>query len=207
MLMVSQDICGHFGHGLHAHANYISMVVNHYPMNQCAAFAQKTCLMQRCTCEAQCYEHIAAYNLYCIPEPWTVLRYFNPDSHVPSPSTTVSSTTHSPFSPHTMPSSNHSTAMFSNATSIPITLTYIPSSSPNINPPYSYNDTVIFTPTGQPIVELTVPQIKACSHSEVENSYGVQYQDDDFSVNIQDSRERFHQDYAYIRHGCLGRST
>ncbi|KAK0183929.1 hypothetical protein F5146DRAFT_1229000 [Armillaria mellea] len=66
-----------------------------------------------------------------------------------------------------------------------------------LNPSYPHSDTVIVTATPQPIVELTVPQIEARSHIEVENSYGVQYQDDDFSVNVQDSRERFRRDYAY----------
>ncbi len=46
VLTVPQDICGHCGHGIHAHADYVSIVVNHYPANQCAAYAQKVCALQ-----------------------------------------------------------------------------------------------------------------------------------------------------------------
>ncbi|PBK77636.1 hypothetical protein ARMSODRAFT_946477 [Armillaria solidipes] len=51
--LLDQNICGLCGHGIHAHADYVSIVVNHYPANQCAAYVQRTTLMQRCTCEAQ----------------------------------------------------------------------------------------------------------------------------------------------------------
>ncbi|KAK0483157.1 hypothetical protein IW261DRAFT_1461782 [Armillaria novae-zelandiae] len=79
MLMLSQDICGRCRHGVHAHVNYISTVVNNYPGNRCAAYAEKTRLTQDCTCGAQFYDHIATYNLYRLREPWTViLEYFNP---------------------------------------------------------------------------------------------------------------------------------
>ncbi|KAK0240641.1 hypothetical protein EDD85DRAFT_1021850 [Armillaria nabsnona] len=194
--LLDQNICGHCGHGIHAHADYVSTVINHYPANQCAAYAQTTHLMQFCTCGAQFYEHIAAYNSYCIPEPWTVLRYFNPDGNVPSPSATTSSAANSPFSPNTTPSSNYSTTMFSgDATDTPFSPAYMPPPSPNVNASYPYGGTVIFTP--QPVVQFAIPQIEADSRSEVENPYGVQYQDDDFSVNVQDSRARFHQDYPY----------
>ncbi len=43
VLTVSQLVCGLCGHGIHAHADYISIVVNHYPANQCAAYAQQVC--------------------------------------------------------------------------------------------------------------------------------------------------------------------
>ncbi len=163
--------------------------------------------MQFCTCGAQFYEHIPTYNSYRIPDPLTVLRYFNSDGNVPSPSATTSSYSNdasSPFSQNTTPSSNYSTTMFSgDATDIPFTPAYMPAPSPNVNPSYPYGDTVIFTPTPQPVVQFTIPQIEARSDSEVENSYGVQYQDDDFSVSIQDSRARFHQDYSYsATHGA-----
>ncbi|SJL04574.1 uncharacterized protein ARMOST_07941 [Armillaria ostoyae] len=203
--LLDQDICGLCGHGIHAHADYVSTVVNHYPANQCAAYAQKTRLTQRCTCEAQFCEHIATDNSYRLPEPWTVLDYFNPDSNGPSPSATLSSYSNddnSPFSPNTTPSSNYSTTMSSrNPTDIPPTPTYIP--FPNANPFYPYGDTVIFTPIPQPVIQTAITQIGAHSHSEVENSYGVQYQDDNFSVNVQDSRASFRQDYPYsAAHGA-----
>ncbi len=57
--------------------------------------------MQFCTCGTQFYKHITTYNLYCIPDPLTVLRYFNSDGNVPSPSATMSgyiNAANSPFS-------------------------------------------------------------------------------------------------------------
>ncbi|KAK0434965.1 hypothetical protein EV421DRAFT_1272356 [Armillaria borealis] len=158
-------------------------------------------MMQYCTCGTQFFEHAGTYNSYHIPDPWTVLRYFNPDNNDPPlgiTSSGYSNGANSPFSPTTTSSSNYSTAMFSgDATDIPFTPPYMPSHPPNVNPSYPYGDTVFFTPTPQPVVQLAIPQIEAHSHSEVENSYGVQYQDDDFSVNVQDSRTRFHQGYPY----------
>ncbi|KAK0445552.1 hypothetical protein EV421DRAFT_330160 [Armillaria borealis] len=205
MLTFFQDICGRCEHGIHAHADYVSTVVNHYPPNQCAAYAQKTRLMQFCTCGARFCEHTATYNPYQVPEPWTVLDYFNADSDGPPPSATSSyyNDANSPFSPNITPSSVYSTTMFSgDTTDIPFTPVYMPSPFPNVNPSYPYGDTVIFTPTPQSFVQLAIPQIEARSHSEVENSYGVQYQDGNFSVNVQDSSARFHQDYPYsVAHG------
>ncbi|PBK96329.1 hypothetical protein ARMGADRAFT_1076509 [Armillaria gallica] len=148
---LDQTICSHCGHSIHVHADYVSTVVNHYPANQCAAYAQTTHLMQFCTCGAQFYEHIAAYNSYRILELWTVLCYFNSDGDVSSPSATMSSysnAANSPFSPNTTPSSNYTATMSSSDTmDIPFTPAYMPSPSPNANPSYPYGDTVIFTPT------------------------------------------------------------
>ncbi|KAK0197593.1 hypothetical protein F5146DRAFT_1218421 [Armillaria mellea] len=188
-LLLDQNICGHCGHGIHTHADYISTVVSHYPANRCTAYAQKTYMMQLCTCGTQLFKHSPTYNSYRIPEPLTVLRYFNPDGHVPSPSTTATSAANSPFSPNTMPSSNYGTAMFSgDATDIPFTPAYMPSPSPNINPSHPNGDTVIFAPAPQSVVQLASPQIGA---QEVEHSYGVQFQDDNLGGNDQDSRPRF----------------
>ncbi|KAK0433123.1 uncharacterized protein EV420DRAFT_1654977 [Desarmillaria tabescens] len=78
------------GHGIHAHTDYVSTVVHHYPMNQCAAFVQQTSMEQRCTCGVRFCEHITINNSYRFPEPWTVLDYFNPDSDSPSPSAIAS---------------------------------------------------------------------------------------------------------------------
>ncbi|KAK0445566.1 hypothetical protein EV421DRAFT_2034565 [Armillaria borealis] len=188
--LLDQNICGVCGHGIHAHADYVSPFVNHYPANQCAAYAQKTHMMQFCTCGTQFFEHVGAYNSYHISEPWTVLRYFNPDNSGPPLSITssgYSNGANNPLSPNTVPSSNYSTPMFSgDATDIPFTPPYMPSPSPNVNASYPYGDT-----------------IETHSHSEVENSYGVQYQDDNLSVNVQDSRARFFQDYPYsAAHGA-----
>ncbi|PBK58470.1 hypothetical protein ARMSODRAFT_1091206 [Armillaria solidipes] len=198
-LLLDQNICDHCGHGIHAHADYVSPFVNHYPANQCAAYAQKTHMMQFCTCGTQFFEHVGTYNSYHIPDPWTVLRYFNPDNNGSPLNITLSgysNDANSPFSPNTAPSSNYSTPIFSgDASAVPLAFTpiYMPSPSPNANSSYHYGDTVIFAPTPQPVVQMAIPQIEA---QEVEHSYGVQYQDHNFSVNVQDSSMGFRQDYA-----------
>ncbi|KAK0225253.1 hypothetical protein EDD85DRAFT_857113 [Armillaria nabsnona] len=175
-------------------------------------YAQTTHLMQFCTCGAQFCEHIGTYNSYRIPEPWTVLRYFNPDSDGPPPSATSSSysdNANSLFSPNTTPSYNHSTTMFSvDATDISFTPPYMPSPSPNANPSYPYGDTTIFPPIPQPVIQTAITQIEGYSHLELENSSDVQYQDDDFSVSVQDPSARFHQNRPHsTAHGaetCTG---
>ncbi|KAK0483150.1 hypothetical protein IW261DRAFT_1461708, partial [Armillaria novae-zelandiae] len=195
--LLDQLVCGLCEHGIHAHADYFSTVVNCYPSNQCAAYAQTTHLGQRCTCEAQFYEHIATDNWYQLAEPSTVLDYFNPDpTGLQSPNATMSNDANNPFFPNTTSSSSYSTSMsYGNATSTPFTLTYMPSTSPYIDPYYPYyDDAVIFTPIPQPVAQIAMPQIEAHPRLEVENSYSVQYQDHSFRVNVQDSRPRSYQD-------------
>ncbi|KAK0483152.1 hypothetical protein IW261DRAFT_1461733 [Armillaria novae-zelandiae] len=101
--LLDQDICGRCGHGVHAHVDYLSTIVNNYPGNRCAAYAQKTRLTQDCTCGAQFWEHTAAYNAYRLSEPLTVLDYFNPGSIISPSATTISyaDDANSPFSPRT----------------------------------------------------------------------------------------------------------
>ncbi|PBK87476.1 hypothetical protein ARMGADRAFT_1085496 [Armillaria gallica] len=55
--------------------DYVSMIVNHYPATQCAAYVQKTPLTQRCTCGTWLSDHVAIDNLYCSEEPWNVLDH------------------------------------------------------------------------------------------------------------------------------------
>ncbi|KAK0434967.1 hypothetical protein EV421DRAFT_2022792 [Armillaria borealis] len=136
VLTFFQDICGLCEHGIHAHTDYVSTVVNHYPANRCVAYAQKYC-----TCEAQFCEHIATYNPYRLPEPWTVLDYFNPDSNCPSPSATMSShfnDANSPFSPGPgTTSSNYDTTILSgDARNVSLTPApiYSPSASSSTSP-------------------------------------------------------------------------
>ncbi len=73
-----------------------------------------------------------------------------------------------------------------------------PSPSTNDSPSYSYRDVVIFAPNPQPVIQTTITQIDAHSHSEVENFYIAQYQNDNPSVvdNVPDSGARFHEDYS-----------
>ncbi|KAK0183922.1 hypothetical protein F5146DRAFT_1077069 [Armillaria mellea] len=81
--LLDQHLCGQCGHGIHAHVDYISTIVNYYPPNQCAAYVQKTPLAQRCTCEAQLCDHVSTDNPYRMAEPWRVLDYFlDPSSNV-----------------------------------------------------------------------------------------------------------------------------
>ncbi|KAK0458408.1 uncharacterized protein EV420DRAFT_354613 [Desarmillaria tabescens] len=77
--LLEPNICGQCAHGIHAHVDYVSMVVNHYPPTQCAAYVQKTPLVQRCTCEAQLCDHVVIDNPYRVPEPWNVLDNFPGD--------------------------------------------------------------------------------------------------------------------------------
>ncbi len=88
--------------------------------------------MQFCTCGTQFYEHIATYNSYRVPDPLTVLRYFNSDGNVPSPSATTSSyinAANRPFSLNTM-SSDYNTAILSDDARN-MSLTPAPTSSPS----------------------------------------------------------------------------
>ncbi|KAK0502777.1 hypothetical protein EDD18DRAFT_1457646 [Armillaria luteobubalina] len=199
------DICGQCEHGIHAHADYVSTVVNNHPTNQCAAYAQKTRLTQFCTCGAHVFQHVSTYNPYYIPEPWTVLHYFNLDDNAASSSAATSGYSNDAsilFSQNTTLFSNYSAPVLSNnATGIPFTPAYMPPPSPDINSSYLYGDTAILTPIPQPVVQLAIRQIEANTHSrsEMENSSSVQDQHVDgyFSVNVQDSHARFHQDDPY----------
>ncbi len=88
--------------------------------------------MQFCTCDAQFCEHMGTYNSYRILEPWTVLRYFNPDSNDPSLGATTSSYSNDangPFSPNTT-SCDHNIAISSgDARNMSLTPVPTPSSS------------------------------------------------------------------------------
>ncbi|PBK96317.1 hypothetical protein ARMGADRAFT_1061042 [Armillaria gallica] len=95
--LLDQNICGLCGHGIHAHVDYVSTVVHHYSVNQCAAYVQKTPLVQRCTCEAQLCDHIATDNPYRSAEPWIVLDYFQGNNN----SNSYSHNANSPLGPNT----------------------------------------------------------------------------------------------------------
>ncbi|PBK80424.1 hypothetical protein ARMGADRAFT_1171906 [Armillaria gallica] len=95
-------ICVNCGHGIHAHGDYVSMVVNHYPTTQCAAYVQKTPLAQRCTCEAQLCDHLPIDNLYRSAEPWTVWDYFadnNSPSYSPAANSFSNDAINDPYMP------------------------------------------------------------------------------------------------------------
>ncbi|PBK96345.1 hypothetical protein ARMGADRAFT_692579 [Armillaria gallica] len=52
------------GHGIHAHVDYLSLVVHHCPTNYCVAFVQKTPQTQECTCGALLIDHVPVVNGY-----------------------------------------------------------------------------------------------------------------------------------------------
>ncbi|PBK58465.1 hypothetical protein ARMSODRAFT_967698 [Armillaria solidipes] len=71
-------LCSHFfpardahyctcGHGIHAHVDYISMVVHHCPATHCAAYVQDTPQTQECTCAAPLIDHVPIVNPYRVP--------------------------------------------------------------------------------------------------------------------------------------------
>ncbi|KAK0474901.1 hypothetical protein IW261DRAFT_532605 [Armillaria novae-zelandiae] len=72
--LLDQYICGACGHGIHAHVDYVSMMVHHHPATQCAAYVQRSPLTQRCTCGTWLSDHDEAIdNLYLSTDPGDVL--------------------------------------------------------------------------------------------------------------------------------------
>ncbi|KAK0240660.1 hypothetical protein EDD85DRAFT_496925 [Armillaria nabsnona] len=160
-------ICGLCGHGIHAHVDYISMFVHQCAAINCAAYYPKTPRVQACTCSASLIEHMPVVNMYRSPTPL-------------------------PYGTDALPS--HVNAFTGDATNIPFTPVPVPSPSINDAPSYSYGE--ILAPAPQPVIQAAVmSQIDAYSHSQVENSYIAQYQNNVIN-NVQDSSARFHEDYS-----------
>ncbi|KAK0433121.1 uncharacterized protein EV420DRAFT_578962 [Desarmillaria tabescens] len=175
--LLDQNICARCGHGIHAHADYVSMLVHHCPAMNCAAYFSKTARVQACTCSASLIDHIPVVNVYrsATPLPYGVGISIH-DNGLPS-------------------NVNIFTGDTTNDSYTPIPMT---SPSINANPSYSYGDTVIFTPTPRPVIQMGITQIDAHSLSEVENSYIAQYQDDNSRINVQDPGGEFREDYLTI---------
>ncbi|KAK0448259.1 uncharacterized protein EV420DRAFT_849179 [Desarmillaria tabescens] len=55
------------GHGMHAHADFMSLVVHHCPANSCVAYVQKTPKTQECSCGALLVDHVPVFNIYRPP--------------------------------------------------------------------------------------------------------------------------------------------
>ncbi|KAK0244013.1 hypothetical protein EDD85DRAFT_183532 [Armillaria nabsnona] len=55
------------GHGMHAHADYVSTVVHRCVATNCVAFIQKTARTQGCTCSASLIDHNPVMNMYRSP--------------------------------------------------------------------------------------------------------------------------------------------
>ncbi|KAK0228098.1 hypothetical protein IW262DRAFT_577059 [Armillaria fumosa] len=160
-----QHVCGRCGHGIHAHVDYISMFVHQCAAMNCAAYYSKTPWVQACTCSASLIEHMPAVNVYR------------------SPATL-------PYEADVLPS-NFNT-FIGDMANTPFTQVPMPAPSTNDAPSYSYGDVMIVTPTPQPVIQTATTHTDAHSHSGVDNVYGAQHQD---SVNVQDSRSRFREDY------------
>ncbi|PBK79004.1 hypothetical protein ARMGADRAFT_1021779 [Armillaria gallica] len=136
----------------------------------CAAYYPKTPRVLACTCSASLIEHMPVVNAYRSPTPL-------------------------PYGADALPSNDN--AFTGDATNISFTPVPIPSPSTNDNPSYSYGE--IIAPAPQPVIQVAVmSQIDAYSHSQVENSYIAQYQNNNSSVinNVQDSNARFHENYS-----------
>ncbi|SJL04577.1 uncharacterized protein ARMOST_07944 [Armillaria ostoyae] len=139
----------------------------------CVAYYPRTPKLQACTCSASLVEHIPVVNVYRSPTP---LPYgADVDNAFPS---------------------NVNGTFTGDTANIPFTPMPMPSPSTNDAPIYSYGE--IFAPAPQPVIQTAFTQFDAHSHSEVENSYIAQYQNDNSSVinNVQDSSARFHENYS-----------
>ncbi|KAK0210320.1 hypothetical protein DFS33DRAFT_1483429 [Desarmillaria ectypa] len=223
---LDQHICGQCGHGIHAHVDYVSMVVSYYPPTQCAAYVQKTPLAQRCTCEAQLCDHIATDNMYCSAEPWTDLDFFM-DSNSPSHNTAMISFSNDainhPYtpSPMSLSSVNPDTVIFSHDTNLmPITRApiFFPSPRSSFNPSNDvgsipFASTSISSPSSSASsgIQSDITQIQAYSSYD----YFVQYPDHSMNntyalqPNGDATNESFeYQDYLNATYGATpGSST
>ncbi|KAK0458388.1 uncharacterized protein EV420DRAFT_1764068 [Desarmillaria tabescens] len=176
--LLDQNICGHCGHGIHSHVDYVSMFVYHCPAMNCAAYFPKTSRVQACTCSASLIEHIPIWNAHRSSTP---LSYGVDVGNSPP---------------------SNANTFTGDATNIPFTPIPMPSPSTNANPSYSYGNTVILAPTPQPITQMAITQIDAYSHSQVENSYIAQYQDDNFRADVLDSSAISDQDYSIVSYSA-----
>ncbi|KAK0225239.1 hypothetical protein EDD85DRAFT_857032 [Armillaria nabsnona] len=152
-------ICINCGHGIHAHADYVSMVVHHYPPTQCAAYVQKTPLTQCCTCEIWLCDHLPINNSYRSAEPWSVLDQYFPESNGPSYSLAAISLFNNAINDPYAPSS---TSFSRDANLVPTTAAPVFSPSPRAFIPFSEVGNIPLAPT--PI----------CSPSASSASSGIQ---------------------------------
>ncbi|KAK0445569.1 hypothetical protein EV421DRAFT_330959 [Armillaria borealis] len=67
VLITSQAYLCTCRHGIHAHVDYVSLVVHHCPSTRCAAYAQKTLQTQDCMCGAPLADHVAIINPHRVP--------------------------------------------------------------------------------------------------------------------------------------------
>ncbi|KAK0458396.1 uncharacterized protein EV420DRAFT_1542024 [Desarmillaria tabescens] len=151
------------------------MYVHHCPAMNCAAYVQKTPQLQACTCLASLIEHIPTVNEHhsSTPLPYRV----SVDNILPSNVNIFAGNMMTPMNMHP-PSTNTNTS-------------------------YSYGNAVTFTPTPQPFAQIGITQADGHSYSQVGNSYVAQYQNDNSSVNIQNSSAVFREDYPTASYSAV----
>ncbi|KAK0434714.1 hypothetical protein EV421DRAFT_1909183 [Armillaria borealis] len=76
-----EAVCVTCSHGIHAHADFQSAVVNQFLPNECFAFVQQTA--EACTCTAQLVDHVPVLNPYRVTPGSSTLRNNSSDT-VPS---------------------------------------------------------------------------------------------------------------------------
>ncbi|KAK0433492.1 uncharacterized protein EV420DRAFT_1654602 [Desarmillaria tabescens] len=211
--LVDQSVCISCGHGIHAHVDYVSMVVHHHPPTQCVAYVQKTPLAQRCTCEAQLFDHVAVNNSYRSVEPWNVLDYFQ-DSNIPSSNSSLySHDANGSFAPNTVvfSATDSDTAILSHDASLmPVaSASILFPGLRHVSSPSSNAENIPFTSTG-----ISSPSSGSSASSSIQpdiaeaqayNPYGYFTQHPDYFTNNSYARQPSgdatsleYQDYSYL---------
>ncbi|KAK0210323.1 hypothetical protein DFS33DRAFT_1292345 [Desarmillaria ectypa] len=72
-LVANKFACSKCGHGIHAHADYVSKIVHHCSPTHCVAYVQETPRTQACTCTAMLVHHRPMQNPYRLPEAPTLI--------------------------------------------------------------------------------------------------------------------------------------
>ncbi|KAK0431386.1 uncharacterized protein EV420DRAFT_1490817 [Desarmillaria tabescens] len=121
----NQFTCALCGHGIHTHADYVSVVVHQQPEMHWVAYVQKTPVVQLCTCETLLYNHVASNNPFYFDNMWNILDSFpnntqNPYTINPAffRSASLSEFTHSMDAPYTIlpPSASVPSSVFQAST-------------------------------------------------------------------------------------------
>ncbi|KAK0434947.1 hypothetical protein EV421DRAFT_1740583 [Armillaria borealis] len=185
-MSMSMSICGQCGHGIHAHVDYVSMVVNHYHPTQCAAYVQKagysplrmTPLVQRCTCEAQLCDHVAANNTYRSAEPWNVLDYFLSSNGHFYNADTMNDSMDNPFEPSSTLLSSHDANVIAVATAPIFAPTPHRAFSPSSNAGnVPLTPTSIYSPSASTSASSGIQSDITQTQAYGLNNYFVQYPD------------------------------
>ncbi|PBK80425.1 hypothetical protein ARMGADRAFT_77895 [Armillaria gallica] len=214
--LLDQNICGLCGHGIHAHVDYVSMVIHHYPARQCAEYVQKTPLTQRCTCEAQLCDHVPTDNLYRSAEPWTVLDYFTDSNSTSYDASAISFSNGAINDPMSFSPADPNIVTFSHDASVmPIiaTPTFSPSPCRTFSPSSDVGNiplvpTSISSPSSSASsgIQSDSTQIQACSSHNYFFQYSGHFMNDSYTrqPNSDATNESFeYQDYSNMSCGAM----